>query len=72
MHNSALLDIGGDLRRLKGAKGAADVLMQGFHMELVHPRDVKPTGVLLTWRTQHSLVWNTRFDALFAYSQIKA
>lgn len=54
------------------AKGPAAVLMQVFHIELVHPRNVKRTDVLLTWRTQHSLVWNSRSDALFTYSQIKA
>lgn len=26
------------------AKGPIDVLMQGFHIGLVHPRDVKPTN----------------------------
>lgn len=29
-------------------------------------------NVLLTWRTQPSLVWSTRFDVLFTYTQIKA
>lgn len=52
-------------------QGPADVLMQDFQIRLVHSRDVKHSNMLLTWRTQHSLVWRTRFHPQFTYSQTK-